>query len=98
MPTLFKKMQRRGLVVWIIVFTALTFYGIHRNTDLANQGVIAHSALCSFKMDLQSRIVNSETFLRNHPQGIPGLATRTDILTSIKNQKLTLASLSELHC
>lgn len=56
-----------------------------------------HSSLCSFKGDLQTRVVEGESYLKGHPQGVAGVPAST-IKESLDNEKRTIESLSDLNC
>lgn len=56
-----------------------------------------NGALCTFKMDLETRYANGVQFLDAHPQGIPGISA-ADIARSLNNQKATIDALSGLDC
>jgi hypothetical protein len=58
----------------------------------ANLGVKTHTGVCRLKDDLQTRVANSEAFLRAHPSGIPGISAK-QIKVSIDGQKRTIRSL-----
>jgi hypothetical protein len=54
-------------------------------------------SLCSLKADIQLRFVTGKQFLKDHPNGIPGITAET-LRQSVRNQKATLDSLSGLDC
>jgi hypothetical protein len=88
-------------VILIVLMMTLVIIGY---TDSANQrdairqtSLQSHNALCSFVADLQGRVASAEDFLREHPNGIPGLSVEA-IRTSIENQKQTIEALSNLKC
>lgn len=69
------------------------------NTELVRQvqkavrlGVRTHTGVCRLRDDIETRIENSEAFLKQHPQGIPGLPAKT-IQNSITGQKRTIRAL-----
>ena len=66
--------------------------------QLRNDGEKAHTAICAFRSDLQQRAHDSRVFLFHHPDGVPGLATRADILTSIHNEQHTINALGVADC
>jgi len=57
----------------------------------------AHAALCAFKVDLEKRHANGLEFLREHPNGIPGI-TAAELQRAINTQKATLDALGILNC
>lgn len=54
-------------------------------------------ALCTFRDDLQSRVDGTHRFLRENPQGIPGVPNKL-IRTQVAGQEATLRSLRGLWC
>jgi hypothetical protein len=58
----------------------------------------AGDALCTFRGDLEARVHDSETFLRRHPAGLPGIASREEILRDIASRRRTVDSLRRLKC
>jgi hypothetical protein len=70
---------------------------IKATRDLAAQGEEAHVALCALRVDLERRVQASQDFLREHPEGIPGIPTAT-IKQGIDNQKKTIDALGFLEC
>ena len=71
--------------------------GAHRRAEIAKVALETHSALCVFVDDLERRVETSEQFLKDNPDGIPGISNET-IQTSINNQLLTIDSLRGLGC
>lgn len=57
----------------------------------------ASDALCTFRADLQSRVTQTQDYLRLHPEGFPGVSPET-MQTSLAGQVRTVASLSSLSC
>jgi hypothetical protein len=95
------RLMERATVGLIVVVMGLFIIGY---VDSANQRVAiketstqSHNALCSFVEDLKTRVQTSEEFLAEHPNGIPGLSVEV-LRTSIRNQKMTIESLSNLRC
>lgn len=83
------------IMIYLIVQTAFTTKGIYDNYQLANE---THGSLCVLKKDYEKRVTDSEAFLVKHPQGIPGLASRADILRSIQAIEANVVSLRNLNC
>lgn len=54
-------------------------------------------ALCALRRDMQVRVESSLTFLRDHPNGIPGINAQT-IRTGVENQVRTIRALSSIDC
>jgi hypothetical protein len=67
------------------------------NARTAQQGDQAHDAICDLRADLERRVETSREFLRENPQGIPGISRRV-ILTGIANQEETIDALADLDC
>ena len=86
----------RGIAIWVVVFSMVCAYSINQNRTLSRE---TNDALCTFREDLQQRRLTTIQFLKDNPEfePIPGV-TRTTLLTNLRNQKLTLESLSGLDC
>lgn len=56
-----------------------------------------NDALCALRVDLQKRVANSQTFLKENPEGIPGISVRI-VQDGIENQQRTISALSGLSC
>lgn len=54
-------------------------------------------ALCSLRGDIQGRVDQAEKFLADHPEGFAGITPAT-IRQTLKGQKSTVKSLSNLDC
>ena len=92
-----RKYLRRLAVATIVVYFALFGLGLFGFLRVQHVVSSTHQSLCSFEHDLQQRIISGEQFLKDHPDGIPGVPVAV-IQTSLDNQKLTLQSLSGLNC
>lgn len=71
-----------------------------QNTVLAQQAEAAdrtEQALCVLRDDLQIRVDAAVQFLKDNPDGIPGIPPQ-QIQDSIDNQQRTILALSLLHC
>lgn len=66
-------------------------------TRLAKDGKDGHDALCVFVSDLERRLAQGRAFLKDHPQGIPGIPAAA-IQQGLVNQQKTLDSLEGLSC
>jgi hypothetical protein len=88
-------------VVLILLMMTLFIIGYADSTSqrdaIEQTSTQSHTALCSFVGDLERRVETSEEFLRDHPNGIPGLSVEV-IRTSLANQRQTILSLSDLKC
>lgn len=49
-------------------------------------------AICALRSDVEVRVASSEKYLREHPEGFPGLSPQT-IRDGIANQKRTIKAL-----
>jgi len=54
-------------------------------------------ALCAIRHDSERRVILGEEFLRENPNGIPGVSVES-LRRSINNAKETVKSLSSLNC
>jgi hypothetical protein len=89
----------------VVVFVAPTVLHNRATTeridDLSRQtrhdAGVTTAALCALRSDLERRIASSQAFLREHPDGIPGIPART-IRDGIKNQERTIRALSRIDC
>jgi hypothetical protein len=105
------KRQRYALITLALLFLAAGVVGYvalsnrgddnarlaARATTLAQNAATDHAALCTFRVDLQSRVNETVDYLRTHPKGFPGVPLRT-LQTSLNNQRLSLQSLQALNC
>jgi hypothetical protein len=57
----------------------------------------AADALCALRADLRRRVRTSRAFLKQNPDGIPGIPGKT-IRDGIANQRRTIRALRELSC
>jgi hypothetical protein len=87
----------RLLALWIVIFTIVAFWGIRTNRDLGRDGRQAHDAICVLKDDFKRRIADSERFLNEHPNGIPGITAQA-ISESLEGLRRTLQSLGAVRC
>jgi hypothetical protein len=88
----------------IVLFAALcvvTAGGLweayNHRANLENVAEQTISALCTFRSDLERRVETSVQFLKDNPDGIPGLSAEA-IQTSINNQQRTVDALADLPC
>lgn len=82
-------------VVTIVAFAVLR----HQNGRIDRVASSTHDALCAFKNDLEHRAGATRSYLAQHPnmQLIVGV-DRSVIERSLRQQELTLTSLSALTC
>jgi hypothetical protein len=67
-----------------------------RDTEAANK--VVTDALCTYRQDLVTRRDGAKRLLKQHPHGLPGLATAQDLKASILAQKHAIDALSTLTC
>jgi hypothetical protein len=97
--------RHRGAIGYLVLaFVVFYLYNSQQQTaqdsrdlaakaaHLAKQGARTHTGVCRLRDDLRVRVENSEEFLREHPDGIPGLPAKV-IQTGIDGQKRTIRSL-----
>ena len=87
-------------LITTLVVTAVFIFGAWQtleNRELARDGDEAHDALCVLKLDLERRVGTSRQFLKDNPQGIPGIPPQV-IRNGIRNQQATIDSLDKLDC
>lgn len=77
------------LQLWALVLLALSV------ALLALLALQSHSALCTFKDDLETRRDTTRAFIESHHEGIPGIS-RADLDRSLAGQEATLRSLGSL--
>lgn len=83
------------LVAFLVL--AVMGYAIRQNRELAREGEAANTALCALRVDLDQRVASSRAFLRENPEGIPGIPPKL-IRDGIANQQRTIATLAILDC
>jgi hypothetical protein len=64
----------------------------------SNEGSETHAAVCALTEDLEQRTDSARDFLRTHPQGLPGIASASQLRESTHNQERTLEALSAVSC
>lgn len=91
---------RATLLLYLIVFLFIGYVwrdGHSTSAKIARESARTLSALCSFRADLDQRVSGSQQFLRDNPNGIPGVS-KTVIENGILNEQLTIQSLASLKC
>ena len=92
-------------LIFVLVFTmsmtcVIIWQSYRAGQESAKLEAVAtetHDALCTFKLDLQTRYKQGLDFLKDNPAGISGFTAET-IERSLRNQKATLDSLITLRC
>jgi hypothetical protein len=89
-----------GLIIAILALGATDHYRLsNRYDNLAKQGAEAHSAICTFRADLQRRVDETRTFLKEHPSGFEQLGlTASALRVTLINQEKTVRTLDVLQC
>lgn len=64
---------------------------------VARESARTTHALCALRGDLETRINASTAYLKEHPEGIPGVSPKL-IRDGIANQKRTVHALRSLSC
>lgn len=91
---------------WFSVFvcalslTLFAYTSYQRSGDRAaieKLAIETNAALCALRADLQRRHDAGVAFLKENPNGIPGISA-ADIQRSLGNQQATLDALSDLSC
>ena len=80
-----------GVMVWQAVRVS------QNAEELKTVATETHDSLCAFKADLDKRHTAGEQFLKQNPDGIPGISA-VQIQQSLNNQQDTLNSLATLDC
>lgn len=89
-------LTRATALLYVSLAVIILVAGFLRAKDLeghTRHNTQARYALCALKSDLGRRIQITERFLRDHPQGIPGVS-RADLQVSLNNQKSTFSTIS----
>jgi hypothetical protein len=83
----------------MVVLLGVYVYIVSENSrqDIAAVAENSNNALCSLRADLERRVEVSQDFLRENPDGIPGISAEV-IRTGILNQQRTINALSGLDC
>lgn len=77
----------------VIVYLALAALAIKATVESEN----TKTALCALRSDLETRVAESKTFLKEHPKGIPGVPVAT-LRVSISNGEHTINALGVVNC
>lgn len=95
-----KLLSRATIVLYlsVVLVAGLGFWSAQQQRKaLARETEKTVMALCTFRADLQRRYEAGVDFLRENPDGIPGI-TAEDLQRSLDNQKSTLDALEGLPC
>lgn len=88
-----RRALRRLAIATVVLYVILIAGGIKVWSDNKH----TTETLCEFRADLETRVVGSILFLREHPGGIAGISSKT-IVDQITNQQRTIAALADLNC
>jgi hypothetical protein len=83
------------LIVAVGVFA--WFEAAKQRRQLETVAVSTANALCVLRRDLEVRVENTQEFLDENPDGIPGISS-AQIEMSIRNQQETIEALADLRC
>lgn len=86
--------------VVVVAFIYFAWVTGQQNVLLAQQAESAQrteTALCIFRDDLETRVKSAQQFLRDNPDGIPGISPEL-LQQSIDNQQRTILALQLLNC
>jgi hypothetical protein len=96
--------QQRTTRATVALYLALALFGgvawTVRAHDAARVNEIANTnqrALCAFRADVERRVITSEEFLEENPNGIPGISAAM-IRQSLIAQRETVDALSVVEC
>lgn len=88
-----RRSLRRLAIATVLLYLALIAGGVLVYIDQRNTA----NALCTFRQDLERRVLASTDFLKDNPKGVPGIPPRYIVL-SINNQTKTITALKSLNC
>lgn len=84
-------------IIALLVFIYIVFSIQTQGSKLDRTTRDTHRALCALRGDLERRVADSRAFLRDHPDGIPGVTAR-EIQVGISNQERTITALRFIKC
>lgn len=80
-----------------LVLAGLATFAYVSNQHRIQDGKDAHTAICVLKLDLERRVKEGEQFIKERPNGIPGVPI-TAFKRSIAGQKATIKALAKASC
>jgi hypothetical protein len=87
--------------VWLLIISGVVFWALaSAQSDRVDRGRETQrttQALCALRGDLERRVVSSQDFLVEHPNGVLGISAKV-IRDGIANQQRTIDALSALKC
>lgn len=87
-----------AFVLSVVLFGAVVGGGLYLAVHQATEGTETHEAICALVSDLEERTEGTRAFLVDHPHGVPGLASGSQLRESLQNQERTLSALSVVSC
>lgn len=87
-----------AFVVGLVLSLAALGAGAYELNHRTQEGTETHEAVCALVADLEERTEGTKEFLASHPDGIPGLASASQLRESLANQERTLGALSVITC
>ncbi len=95
----FHKWRWRMLTLWVVAFTIITAVAFNTARSTSQDGVNSRNALCALVQDYRIRIAGAEKFLLEHPEGVKGIITATELNNQIRQQTRTSMVLDrEIGC
>jgi len=82
------------LLIGVIIVLTGSFAAALRVYQTADQ---AHDAICALRAERIRGVHSTTAFLKEHPQGIPGIS-RADLVRSIETQKQTVRAFRFADC
>lgn len=99
-----RKALRFLVILTVVLYALLTIVGLFgfffiqgQRHELERVATTTLNALCALHQDIEERLENSKQFLKDHPDGIPGISVE-EIQRGIDAQERTLNALSPLLC
>ena len=91
--TVLRKTLRLLVIATVLLYLAVfgTGYYVYTIAQSNTKG------LCALRTDAESRVDQSKQFLKEHPQGIPGISAE-QLKRSTDNSKRTIAALESVRC
>lgn len=87
----------QALTVWIVIFSAFTFFLLYEVRGQARENATARKGLCYLRRDVERRVDEQRSFLKRHPNGAFGFS-KQDIQRSIKNSERSITALMAVKC
>lgn len=88
----------RIVIVCVAVGTVINSTGgVYLYVQGQSRAAQTTDALCALRRDMQVRVDGGRAFLREHPNGIPGISA-ADIRDGIRNQQRTIKALAGIDC